>query len=258
MLRNLALLISLCASIGAYASNTEDSELTVQTYLKQLEVIINAAQNNLGLQVFAANNSTVQDIKRFCQAYGVDCNHATVSEFNQYSEKHNSETVVKEKDMINFSMFSALNASPDSNIPTNSLIEYAERIKALCAMSTGNLQQRCLHDNKPIVKRIYTFVDNNSDRATIEGFNDYLKKERKKGLDEYLAKRAMMKEGRQDITIKGKQFCSMYNSLLASSGVLDLLEKLDIAKDLPGYQRSKKDLVDSLADSKTTWEENCI
>ena len=65
MLRNLALLISLCASIGAYASNTEDSELTVQTYLKQLEVIINAAQNNLGLQVFAANNSTVQDIKRF-------------------------------------------------------------------------------------------------------------------------------------------------------------------------------------------------
>ena len=85
-------------------------------------------------------------------------------------------------------MFSALNTSPDSNKPTNSLIEYAERIKALCAMSTGNLQQRCLHDNKHIVKRIYTFVDNNSDRATIEGSNDYLKKERKKGLDEYLAK----------------------------------------------------------------------
>ncbi len=25
----------------------------------------------------------------------IDCNHATVNEFNQYSEKHNSETVVK-------------------------------------------------------------------------------------------------------------------------------------------------------------------
>lgn len=258
MLRNFALLITLCASIGVYASSADDSELTVQTYLKQLEGTINAAQNNLGLSVFAANNSTVQDIKHFCETYGGDCSDATVSEFNHYSKKFNSETVVKEKDMINFSMFSALEAYHDSSKSTDSLIGYVERIKALCEMSSGNLQQRCLHDNKPIVKRIFSFVGNNSDRATIEGFNVYLEKERKKGLDEYLAKRALMKEGKQDITIKGKQFCSMYNSLLASSGLLDLIEKLDIDKELPGYQRSKQELLDSLAGSKSIWEKNCI
>ncbi|MEF1335338.1 hypothetical protein REH81_00870 [Vibrio rotiferianus] len=262
MLRNLALLIALCASIGAYASSADDSELTVQTYLKQLEGIINAAQNNLGLGVFAANNSTVQDIKHFCEAYGGDCNGATVTEFNHYSEKYNSDTVVKEKNMINFSMFTPLEGYPNTETDLKSslypLLGYVKQIKALCKLSSGNLQQRCLHDNESVVKNIFHFIDNTGYTAAINDFNVYLEKERKKGLDEYLAKRALMKEGKQDITIKGKQFCSMYNSLLASSGLLDLIEKLDIDKELPGYQRSKQELLDSLAGSKSIWEENCI
>lgn len=262
MLRNLAVLITLFASLGAFASSDSDSEISIDTYLKQLEGIVNAAQNTLGLGVLAANNSTVQSIIDFCKAYGDDCNDATVSDFNNYSEKNHSLTVVNEKEMVSFALFSPLDvyssSAVDSNTPSDSLIWYVEQIKALCEMSSGNLQQRCLHDNKHIVKHIFNFLGSNSEQAKIEDFNVYLEKERKKGLDAYLNRRKLIKEGKQDITIKGKQFCSMYNSLLANSGLLGLLERLDIDKELPGYQRTKQELEDSLSGSKSIWAENCM
>ncbi|EJC7175932.1 hypothetical protein DC915_RS01585 [Vibrio parahaemolyticus] len=64
--------------------------------------------------------------------------------------------------------------------------------------------------------------------------------------------------GDADIVISREMFCSMHESLLSTTGLIDAAEMAGLVQHLPGFNFAKSDIERTINHSSKLWQEECL
>lgn len=136
--------------------------------------------------------------------------------------------------------------------------DYTKGIQDVCNSARGILGVECININMPTIKKLAEYCKAHScseNNLTIEDYNSYAWDLKKKSMVKAYEDR---KAGALEMTVEPRAFCNIYNSLLATKGLMRVIEAINVDKELPNYTNEKQKLLSSLEEAKSYWASNCI
>lgn len=138
------------------------------------------------------------------------------------------------------------------------LTTFRDQTQQLCNSGAGILGVRCAANYLQTVKDIDAFCEDQGCKDNPNSLKDY----NELHWAEYQRRSIEIIEDRNDdsrkILVEANVLCQIYNSLLASQGLMKVVELTDVDDLLPGYARSKEETLVALSDAEEAWKESCL
>lgn len=138
------------------------------------------------------------------------------------------------------------------------LTVFREQTQQLCNSGAGILGARCAANYLQTIKDIDAFCESKGCKDNPDSLKDY----NEIHWAEYQRRAIEIIEEKNDetrkILVEAKVLCQMYHSLLASKGLMKVVERMDVDDLLPGYARNKEETLVALSDAEEAWKESCL
>lgn len=147
----------------------------------------------------------------------------------------------------------SLNAKAEDPLTT-----FREQAQQLCNSGAGILGARCVANYLQTIKDIDAFCEDKGCKDnpnSLKDYNDLHWAEYQRRAIEIIFEK---NDDSRNILVEAKVLCQMYHSLLASQGLMKVVELTDVDHLLPGYARNKEETLVALSDAEQAWKESCL